>query len=97
MPLHVYTASAGAGKTHTLTREYLRLALSSPDPRYFTTIQAVTFTKKATGEMKERIIDELHRLAEDPKQSAFADDLQTALNRGGASEACLTHPSHHAP
>ena len=83
MPLHVYTASAGAGKTHTLTREYLRLALSSPDPRYFTTIQAVTFTKKATGEMKERIVDELHRLAEDPKQSAFADDLQTALKLTG--------------
>lgn len=79
MPLHIYTASAGAGKTHTLTREYLRLALSSPDPRYFTSIQAVTFTKKATGEMKERITAALDQLAHDPHRSPFLTELQQEL------------------
>ena len=75
MALDIYTASAGSGKTHTLTREYLRLALSTPDPHYFSTIQAVTFTKKATLEMKERIVQELYRLATEPDASPFSGEL----------------------
>jgi ATP-dependent helicase/nuclease subunit A len=58
----IYRSSAGSGKTYTLTREYLSLALQSPD--YFRTILAVTFTNKATQEMKSRIIETLHELAE---------------------------------
>ncbi|WP_298524447.1 UvrD-helicase domain-containing protein [uncultured Porphyromonas sp.] len=79
MQLSIYTASAGSGKTHTLTREYLRLALSTPNPHYFSTIQAVTFTKKATLEMKERIVQELYRLANKPDQSPFAEELAESL------------------
>ena len=33
MALKIYTASAGSGKTHALTREFLRLMLSTGDPR----------------------------------------------------------------
>jgi ATP-dependent helicase/nuclease subunit A len=58
----IYRSSAGSGKTYTLTREYLSLALQSPE--YFRTILAVTFTNKATQEMKSRIIETLHELAE---------------------------------
>ena len=86
MSLKIYTASAGSGKTHALTREFLRLMLSNGDPRYFTTIQAVTFTKKATAEMKGRIVAELSTLARTPEESLFTDDLCREL---GISEAKL--------
>ncbi|MDR2816895.1 MAG: UvrD-helicase domain-containing protein [Proteiniphilum sp.] len=59
--LHVIKASAGSGKTHRLTGEYLRLLFSAPDNHRH--ILAVTFTNKATDEMKSRIVDELYRLA----------------------------------
>ena len=86
MSLKIYTASAGSGKTHALTREFLRLMLSTGDPRYFTTIQAVTFTKKATAEMKGRIVAELSTLARTPEESLFTRDLCQEL---GISEAKL--------
>ncbi len=75
--LKIYKASAGAGKTHTLTYEYLRLALVSE--RAFEHIQAVTFTNKATEEMKARILRELHRLAMDVHRSPFGDELMESL------------------
>jgi ATP-dependent exoDNAse (exonuclease V) beta subunit len=59
-PLIIYKSSAGSGKTYTLTLEYLKLALASPGA--FRQILAVTFTNKATAEMKERILKELNRL-----------------------------------
>ena len=80
MSLDLYTASAGSGKTHTLTREYLRLALSTSDPNTFRHIQAVTFTNKATAEMKERIIQELYGLAKSPEDSPFFAELKQALH-----------------
>ena len=59
--LHVYKASAGSGKTHRLTAEYLCLLFSSPYA--YRHILAVTFTNKATDEMKTRIVSELAKLA----------------------------------
>lgn len=59
--LTVYRASAGSGKTHTLTGEYLTLLFSSPAA--YRHILAVTFTNKATDEMKGRIIEELYHLS----------------------------------
>lgn len=59
--LTVYRASAGSGKTHTLTEEYLKLLFSSPVA--YRHILAVTFTNKATDEMKGRIVEELYKLA----------------------------------
>lgn len=59
-PLQIYKSSAGSGKTYTLTTAYLKLALESPIA--FRRILAVTFTNKATQEMKNRIINELKRL-----------------------------------
>ena len=59
--LTVYRASAGAGKTHKLTGEYLTLLFTGPGA--FRRILAVTFTNKATDEMKTRIVDELYNLA----------------------------------
>jgi ATP-dependent helicase/nuclease subunit A len=59
--LTIYSASAGSGKTYTLTANYLANLFRS---RYnYRKILAVTFTNKATAEMKSRILDTLHRLA----------------------------------
>lgn len=55
----IYSSSAGSGKTYTLTKEYLKLALQSDDPHYFRHILAITFTNDAANEMKSRIVNSL--------------------------------------
>ena len=55
----VYSASAGSGKTFTLVKEYLRVLLQSEDENIFNKILAITYTNKAAGEMKERILNNL--------------------------------------
>jgi ATP-dependent helicase/nuclease subunit A len=52
----VYSSSAGSGKTYTLTKEYIKLALHSNSDTYFRQILAVTFTNAAANEMKDRIL-----------------------------------------
>jgi len=59
--LTIYKASAGSGKTFTLTRNFLTLLFQEDDN--YKHILAATFTNKATEEMKNRIIAELHTLA----------------------------------
>jgi len=58
--LTIYKASAGSGKTWRLTVEYLKLLLHNPDS--YRTILAVTFTNKATTEMKERVLNALYEM-----------------------------------
>ncbi len=64
----IYSSSAGSGKTYTLAKEYIKLALRTTSPFYFNHILAVTFTNKAAGEMKERILKYLHQFASDDPQ-----------------------------
>ena len=52
--LTVYKASAGSGKTFTLASEYITLVVKNPQD--YRSILAVTFTNKATQEMKTRIL-----------------------------------------
>lgn len=72
--IEIYKASAGSGKTFTLTREYIKFILGYKDEegRYHLnkgsraghrTVLAITFTNKATEEMKSRIIHELAVIA----------------------------------
>jgi len=64
----VVEASAGSGKTYALAKRYLQLILSSlPSPAHtpLKNILAITFTNKATVEMKERILDTLKKIALD--------------------------------
>lgn len=72
----IYRASAGSGKTYILTYNYIRLALQYPD--YFKTVLAVTFTNKATEEMKSRILETLEQLAKG--KHAMSSDLMLELN-----------------
>ena len=71
----IYRASAGSGKTYTLTYNYLRLALKYPDN--YKHILAVTFTNKATEEMKARIISTLKllRRGDHPMSASLVEDL----------------------
>lgn len=70
MELLVYKASAGSGKTFTLAVEYIKLLILNP--RAYRQILAVTFTNKATAEMKERILSQLYGIwTEDPDSDAY--------------------------
>jgi len=79
----VYTSSAGSGKTYTLTKEYLKLALGNHasengfNPAYFRKILAITFTKDAAQEMKARILSKL---------LAFTNDEDKSLQESIAQE-----------
>lgn len=57
-PLTIYKASAGSGKTFTLATEYIKLLVENPQS--YRNILAVTFTNKATEEMKMRILSQLY-------------------------------------
>ncbi len=59
--LKIYRASAGSGKTFTLTKEFLFLLFE--DPYQYKQTLAVTFTNKATGEMKSRILEKLFEIS----------------------------------
>lgn len=59
---HIYRSSAGSGKTRTLAKRYILLALNR-QPEYFRFILAVTFANKATQEMKGRILEYLDDFA----------------------------------
>ncbi len=64
----VCKASAGSGKTYTLVKEFLKIVL--PHPEKFRNVLAITFTNKATNEMKSRILKNLKELA---YQDEYAD------------------------
>ena len=65
--LKIYKASAGSGKTYRLVVEYIKLLIE--DPEAYANILAVTFTNKATSEMKNRILSELYGIANGLKDS----------------------------
>jgi|GEM_PF-1243149 len=78
--LKIYSASAGSGKTFTLTRSFLKLALSDPLHKPFR-ILAITFTNKATSEMRTRILAALSGLASG-NSAEHLDYLCQALKTG---------------
>ena len=66
--IYIKKASAGSGKTFQLTETYLKCLESSKDESAYRHILAVTFTNKATAEMKSRILKRLHeKAATDPR------------------------------
>lgn len=77
--LLVYKASAGSGKTFTLAVEYMKLLICNP--KAYRHILAVTFTNKATTEMKERILGQLYGIwTADKDSEPYLNALKDILN-----------------
>ena len=72
----VYNASAGSGKTFTLVKEYLKILLSTENIFAFQKILAITFTNKAAGEMKERVLSSLEAFSEGKETDLLQQILQ---------------------
>jgi len=91
-PLTVYKASAGSGKTFTLATEYIKLLVRNP--MSFRNILAVTFTNKATEEMKMRILSQLYGIW---KQLPDSDDyMQHIVRETGFSEQQISQRAGEA-
>lgn len=76
----VMRASAGSGKTYSLVKEYLKLALKFGSADYYKHILAITFTNAAAAEMKERVLQRLKELSESADSSiALKIDLVQEL------------------
>ena len=79
--LHIYKASAGSGKTFTLAVNFIRLLIEQPDN--YRHILAVTFTNKATAEMKQRILGKLYGIAHSlPDSKAYYEEVRRATGLG---------------
>ena len=77
--IDIYKASAGSGKTFRLTGEYIKMLFS--DESEYRHILAVTFTNKATDQMKQRILNELYLLSKTPEKSAYIDEIISYTNK----------------
>lgn len=85
-PLTVYKASAGSGKTFTLATEYIKLVVENPQS--YRNILAVTFTNKATEEMKMRILSQLYGIWKQlPDSEKY---LQVICEKTGLDEAFVS-------
>ena len=73
----IFRSSAGSGKTYQLALEYLKLALRYPD--HYRKLLAVTFTNKATNEMKARIIEYLSKVSAGNADSEMVSALCESL------------------
>lgn len=96
MSLTIYKSSAGSGKTYSLAKEYLKLALRSED--YYKKILAVTFTNRAAEEMKERVLEFLIDISKG--QHELISVLAKELNKSetgvvDAAKKSLNHLLHN--
>ena len=106
--LTVYKASAGSGKTFALAIQYIKLLVKNPQA--YRNILAVTFTNKATEEMKTRILSQLYGIwkmqdhPEDyPESHPYMEQICQALDtspqfvsqRAGIALSLLLHNYNH--
>ena len=82
MRARILNASAGSGKTYQLAYKYVRDVVEQPG--IYRHILAVTFTNKATEEMKSRILKEIHLLASG-QPSSYLDNLCRELSLDAAT------------
>lgn len=103
MQLTVYKASAGSGKTFRLAVEYIKLLIKNPENGH-RNILAVTFTNKATEEMKERIMSQLYGIWKSlPTSKTYLEKVSGELGmdeaetsrRAGVALSHLIHDFDH--
>ena len=85
--LTVYKASAGSGKTFRLAVQYIIMLVNNPEN--YRHILAVTFTNKATAEMKQRILSQLYGIGHN--LSASADYYKEVKNAVTYNEQTIRH------
>ncbi len=102
----VLHSSAGAGKTHTLVKHYLQRCLASEDPSAYGRVLALTFTNKAAGEMRERVLQYLTGLSIEGALSVQLADVRDQLKAtldltdtqvAARATATRAHILHHWP
>ena len=82
--LNIYKASAGSGKTFTLTVEYIYLMVRPQAEEEYRHTLAVTFTNKATAEMKDRILQHLYGIWKAlPSSEDYVGKLMEKLHGDG--------------
>lgn len=98
----IYNASAGAGKTYTLVKEFLKICLAGDVASQYRNILAITFTNKAANEMKERIVQKLEVFADekesvkDPMFLQLPEDMGvSSVKLSYASQAALKSILHN--
>lgn len=86
--LTIYKASAGSGKTFTLAVEYIKFLIRNPWS--YRNILAVTFTNKATDEMKTRILGQLYGISNSlPDSEAYLEKIvkETGMERDAVKKS----------
>ena len=89
----IYNASAGSGKTYTLSKEYIKILLKSPSNEAYRKILAITFTNKAVEEMKSRIIFYLLEFSKDETSEKASDLLKDLVKETSLSVATIKDKS----
>lgn len=93
--LDIYDASAGSGKTFTLVKEYLKKLLLVEATDYYKQILAITFTNKAVGEMKKRIVEQLVAFADESAKENPGDMQKLIAEEIGISHSLIQEKSKH--
>ena len=89
----IYDASAGSGKTYTLTKEYLKILFLAPNDDAYRKILAITFTNKAVEEMKSRIVSSLYEFSIDTTSDKAMELLKDVASETKLSIATLKDKS----
>lgn len=89
----IYNASAGSGKTYTLSKEYIKILLNSPSNEAYRKILAITFTNKAVEEMKSRIMFYLIEFSKGNTSDKAIDLLRDIARETGLSIATIKDKS----
>lgn len=89
----IYDASAGSGKTYTLTKEYLKILFLATNDDAYRKILAITFTNKAVEEMKSRIVSSLYEFSIDATSDKAMELLKDVASETKLSIATLKEKS----